>query len=82
MADILNTIAAAAAAEPVELPRLTTAQVFVNYEQMGKAIERIADAYKSIPGAAQQSCASALKEIVQQCESVSKKALRLLEANQ
>ncbi len=81
MANTLESIITAAQQEPADLPRLPAAQVFIHYQRMGTALERIVEAYKLLPGASPQGWTADLTEIIKICESVAKTAERLLEAN-
>lgn len=81
MADTVDAIVGAATAEPIELPRLTVANVFINYGRLGAALGQAVEAYKALPSTAQQTSTDTLKEIVKQCEGAIKIASRLLEAN-
>ncbi len=81
MASPLDAIVAQQSAEPPELPRLTTAQVFFTYVQLGAQLDVAKDKYKAIPCAAPMNCTEHLKDIVKACEAAIAKAQRLLEAN-
>ena len=77
----LESMVAGSDQEPVDLPRLTVADVFGHYERMGAALERAIDAYKGLPKASQQQSVTSLKDITKACDSVIKTATRMLEAN-
>jgi hypothetical protein len=82
MADTnLMAVLAAEEREPVDLPRLTTANLFTHYMRIGKALNQAIEAYKALPDAAPKACDSALLDIAKQCDIASKTAMRLLEAN-
>lgn len=81
MAGTLDAITMQAEKEPVELPRLTAAQVFIHYARIGRQLEQAIAAYKSIPDATQNKCTESLKAIVQSCRTAIDTAERLLEAN-
>jgi len=79
-----NLLAAIAANEEKvapDLPRLTTAGVFVHYQRLGKALEQAVDAYKRLPDMVPKTSDEVLLEIAKQCDAASKLAMRLLEAN-
>jgi hypothetical protein len=80
-ASALYTIAAAAAQEPADLPRLTAGNVFLAHARMGAALERLVTAYKAIPEATPLTCDTHLKEIIKMAEGIIKGAQRLLESN-
>ena len=81
MESTLDAIVTNAQSEPVELPRLTTANVFTHYARLGSALERAADAFKKIPDATDRSLTDELKELMKACDVAIKTAARLLEAN-
>jgi hypothetical protein len=78
---LLAAIAASEEKEPAELPRLTTANVFVHTARMAAALDRAFTAFKKLPDTNQKNCNEVLMEISQQCDAASKTAMRLLEAN-
>ena len=81
MTNILDTITTEQSAPAVELPRLTVADTFKHYARMGVCFERALTAYKAMPEATPQGCTDELKAIMAECETISKTAARLLEAN-
>ena len=81
MSSALDAIVIAAAQEPAELPRLQSSQVFLHYARLGTALERAVEEYKKLPSATVQGHTDSLKELVKNCETASKCASRLIEAN-
>lgn len=77
----LDRIVAEATADPPELPRLTTAGVFLAYHQLGNQLGIAADLFKDLPADDQRNSTVRLQGIVKACEAAIVKAQRLLEAN-
>jgi hypothetical protein len=82
IATALDAIVTLQTTEPRELPRLTTGNVFLTFAHLGQALERAAAAYKHLPNDTPLRASDTLKEIVKECETMTKYAQRLLEANQ
>lgn len=68
-------------APPVENGKMTAAIVFNTLVMMGKAIERIHEAFGKIPEASPAGLDSNLDDIIQQAKSLITKAERLKRAN-
>ena len=77
----LQAIVDVAALEPPDLPRLTTANVFITYSRLGVQLSTAFEEYKRLPDATPQNCTEALKALVKNCEAAIANATRLLEAN-
>lgn len=81
MASALDAIAKAAEQEPVDLPRLTAANVLIHVARIGTCLEIAVNEYRKIPEAKQNSFDPILRNLIGQCETVIKTASRLIEAN-
>lgn len=78
----LDAIVNHASTEPVELPRLTTADTFIQYHRMGTNLHSATEAFKKLPDCNSVGAANDyLKEIIRYCEGVIRSAQRLTEAN-
>jgi hypothetical protein len=81
MSSPLDAIVKEATAEPPELPRMTTSQVFLTHQRLGGQIEAAAREFQRLPTLAHPDCSDALKNLIKNCEAAIANARRLLEAN-
>lgn len=78
----LDTVLEKQTAEPIELPRLTTAKTFNTFNRLGVNLDAAREAYKKIPEAATESDVQHhLGDLVRYCEGAISQAKRLMEAN-